>query len=206
MSTDTLRAYCTYHSIPIGVLCDNDIRLLCENKNMITPYHGELINKDENGNKLISYGLSSTGYDVTLANEFLVLKSDNLGILDPKQPNDDNFEYIKTDDPFILPPGGFLLSRTNEHIHMPIDVVATCLGKSTYARNGIIVHVTPLEAGWAGYVTLEISNVTSMPVKIYPNEGICQFIFNKVTNIPTVTYNTRGGKYMNQTGIVLGKV
>lgn len=196
-----------------GVLPDHAIECLCKDKGMISPYEAKLVNKDENGKRLISYGLSSGGYDSRLSPNFKVLSGPpsaqrTKGVawyLDPKNPNMDYFEDVTADE-LIIQPHGFVLAQTVEYFHIPTDVAVTCIGKSTYARNGIIVHVTPLEPGWHGYVTLEISNVTNEPVKIYANEGICQFIFNLMISPCRTSYADRGGKYQGQNGIVLGRV
>lgn len=152
----------------------------------------------------ISYGLSSFGYDALLAPEFKVFTNVNNAVVDPKAFPEESF-IEKTGDSCIIPPNSFALSRTVEYFRIPEDILVICLGKSTYARCGIIVNVTPLEPGWEGHVTLEISNTTPLPAKVYANEGICQFLFLRGAR-PYVSYRDRGGKYMGQTGITLAKV
>lgn len=149
---------------------------------------------------VISYGLSSYGYDARVANEFLIFTNVDNAIVDPKNFSDNAFVERKSDI-CIIPPNSFVLARTVEYFRIPKDVLVICLGKSTYARCGIIVNVTPLEPEWEGHVTLEFSNTTPLPAKIYANEGACQFLFFKGDMPPEVTYAMRKGKYMKQTGV-----
>ncbi len=160
--------------------------------------------RDIDGERIISWGLSSFGYDARLAGEFMLPRGT---VLDPKRPGGANWDKctIGHDDEMIIPPHGFVLARTVERFKMPDDVMAICVGKSTYARNGLIVNVTPLEPGWEGHVTLELSNTTDLPSVVYVGEGICQFIFFRGER-PSVTYSDRGGKYMNQSGVTLARV
>jgi dCTP deaminase len=161
---------------------------------MITPF----TEKQRGG---ISYGVSSYGYDARVAPEFKVFTNVHNAIVDPKNFSENSFVTIETDK-CIIPPNSFALAKTIERFKIPSDVSVLCVGKSTYARCGIIVNVTPLEAGWEGYVTIEISNTTPLPAAIYANEGICQFLFFR--NHPCdETYSQRSGKYMNQDGITL---
>ena len=167
---------------------------------MISPFEEKQIR-----NNCISYGLSSFGYDARVSNEFKIFTNVNSGIVDPKVFKKDSF-VTKIGKECIIPPNSFALARTMEYFIIPEDVLVICLGKSTYARCGIIVNVTPLEPGWEGHVTLEFSNTTPLPAKIYANEGVAQFIFLKGNEKPEVTYADRNGKYMGQTGVTLPKV
>lgn len=154
----------------------------------------------------ISYGLSSHGYDARVADEFKVFTNINNALVDPKNFNEDGFVDRKGPE-CIIPPNSFALGRTVERFKIPRDVLVICLGKSTYARCGIIVNVTPLEAEWEGYVTLEFSNTTPLPAKIYAFEGACQFLFLKANDVCEVSYKDRKGKYMDQkASVVLPKV
>ena len=186
-----------------GILCDRDIRDLCFNRErpMITPFSEKLKTEGK-----ISYGLSSFGYDAVLAPSFKVFTNVNNQLVDPKNFSPKCF-VDKEGDTCIIPPNGFALAHTEEYFVIPKDVLVLCIGKSTYARCGIIVNVTPLEPGWEGQVTLEIHNTTPLPAIVYAHEGICQFIFLRGEISPDITYADRNGKYMNQ-GLtpVLGKV
>ena len=167
---------------------------------MIENYVDHLIREDKDGKKVVSYGLSSYGYDLRVASEFKVFTNVYNCMVDPKNFKDDAF--VRADgDECIVPPNSFALARSVEYFRIPRDVIAICLGKSTYARCGIIVNVTPFEPSWEGYVTIEISNTTPLPAKIYANEGIAQVIFFKGDPC-SVSYAERGGKYMFQKGIV----
>ena len=169
-------------------------------KEMIKPFITE--QKRENA---ISYWLSSFGYDARVSDEFKIFTNVNSEIVDPKNFKSTNF-VTKNVSECIIPQNSFVLARTVEKFKIPNDVMVICLGKSTYARCGIIVNVTPLEPGWEGYVTLEFSNTTPLPAKIYANEGVAQFVFLKGNEKPEVTYADRNGKYMGQTGVTLPKV
>jgi len=153
----------------------------------------------------ISYGVSSYGYDARVADEFMIFTNVDSAVVDPKEFSDDTFVKRKT-DVCIIPPNSFVLARTVEYFRIPKDVLVICLGKSTYARCGIIVNVTPLEPGWEGHVTLEFSNTTPLPAKVYANEGACQFLFFKGDSPCEVTYADRAGKYMGQRGVTLPKL
>ena len=153
----------------------------------------------------ISYGLSSFGYDIRVSHEYKIFTNINNSIVDPKNFDANSFIDF-TGDVCIVPPNSFALARSIEYFKIPRDVLTICVGKSTYARCGIIVNVTPLEPGWEGYVTLEFSNTTPLPAKIYANEGVAQFIFLKGNEKPEITYADRNGKYMGQTGVTLPKV
>ena len=179
---------------------DSWIKKMCKEHNMIEPFLDHQVSEGK-----ISYGLSSMGYDVRISDEYRIFTNVNSSLVDPKNFSDDNF--IERKGPHcIIPPNSFVLARTVEKFKIPDDVLVICLGKSTYARCGIIVNVTPLEPGWEGYVTLEFSNTTPLPAKIYANEGVAQFVFLKGNEKPEVTYADRDGKYMGQTGVTLPKV
>jgi len=182
------------------VLSDRWIKEMVRTNNMISPFE----NKQVRDNK-ISYGLSSFGYDARVSNEFKIFTNVNSEIVDPKNFKLNNF-ISKKGDECIIPPNSFVLSSTVEYFRIPNDVMVICLGKSTYARCGIIVNVTPLEPSWEGNVTLEFSNTTPIPAKIYANEGAAQFIFLKGNEKPDITYADRKGKYMKQSGVTLPKV
>ena len=182
------------------VLSDKWIKKMAKSHNMISPFE----DKQVRGTK-ISYGLSSFGYDARVSNEFKIFTNVNSEIIDPKNFKQNNF-ISKNGESCIIPPNSFVLSSTIEYFKIPNDIMVICLGKSTYARCGIIVNVTPLEPEWEGYVTLEFSNTTPLPAKIYANEGAAQFIFLKGNEKPEVTYADRDGKYMKQKGVTLPKV
>ena len=182
------------------VLSDKWIGKMVKKHKMIHPFK-----KKQVRGKSISFGLSSYGYDARVSNEFKIFTNVNSEIVDPKNFKQSNFVTKKTNE-CIIPPNSFALASTVEYFKIPNDVMVICLGKSTYARCGIIVNVTPLEPGWEGFVTLEFSNTTPLPAKIYANEGVAQFIFLKGNEKPEVTYADRDGKYMGQTGVTLPKV
>jgi len=154
---------------------------------------------------VISYGLSSYGYDARVADEFKIFTNVHNALVDPKNFSEDSFVDRKT-DVCVVPPNSFVLARTVEYFRIPRDVLVICLGKSTYARCGIIVNVTPLEPEWEGHVTLEFSNTTPLPAKIYANEGACQFLFLKGNEPCQTSYAERAGKYMGQRGVTLPKL
>ena len=182
------------------VLSDKWITKMALENQMISPFEGKQIRADK-----ISFGLSSFGYDARVSNEFKIFTNVNSEIVDPKNFKPSNF-VTKTVSECVIPPNSFVLASTVEHFKIPKDILVICLGKSTYARCGIIVNVTPLEPGWEGHVTLEFSNTTPLPAKIYANEGVAQFIFLKGNEKPETTYSDRKGKYMGQTGVTLPKV
>ncbi|RVU38636.1 dCTP deaminase [Hwanghaeella grinnelliae] len=153
----------------------------------------------------ISFGVSSYGYDARVSDEFRIFTNVDNAIVDPKHFSDSSFVERKT-DVCIIPPNSFALARTVEYFRIPRDVLVICLGKSTYARCGIIVNVTPLEPEWEGHVTLEFSNTTPLPAKIYANEGACQFLFLQGAGPCEVSYADRAGKYMGQTGVTLPRL
>ena len=180
---------------------DKWIRRMAEQHQMIEPFEPGQVKR--NGcERLISYGTSSYGYDVRCADEFKVFTNINSTIVDPKNFDERSFVDIKA-DVCIIPPNSFALARTVEYFRIPRKVLTICLGKSTYARCGIIVNVTPLEPEWEGHVTLEFSNTTTLPAKIYANEGVAQMLFLESDEDCETSYKDRGGKYMGQTGVTL---
>jgi len=154
---------------------------------------------------VISYGLSSYGYDARAADEFKIFTNVDNALVDPKAFSEDGF-VTRKGQVCIIPPNSFVLTHTVEYFRIPRDILVICLGKSTYARCGLIVNVTPLEPEWEGQVTIEISNTTPLPAKVYANEGICQFLFLKGDAPPEVSYADRRGKYMGQRGVALPKL
>lgn len=183
-----------------GIMPDHWIRELAQKEGMIEPF---VEKQKREGN--ISYGLSSYGYDARCADEFMIFTNVNNAIVDPKDFSNQSFVDRKT-DVCVIPPNSFALARTVEYFRIPKDVLVICLGKSTYARCGIIVNVTPLEPGWEGHVTLEFSNTTPLPAKIYANEGACQFLFLQGNEPCEVRYADRSGKYMGQQGVTLPRL
>jgi dCTP deaminase len=179
---------------------DNWIRRMSEEHRMIEPFESGQVREG-----VISYGLSSYGYDIRVAPEFKVFTNVHNVVVDPKHFADRSFVDIHEPE-CIIPPNSFALARTLEYFRIPRDVLVVCLGKSTYARCGIIVNVTPLEPTWEGYLTLEISNTTPLPAKIYANEGIAQLLFFEGDEEPAIAYADRKGKYMKQKGVTLPKM
>ncbi|RJF89134.1 dCTP deaminase [Oleomonas cavernae] len=184
----------------MAILSDISIRELAQTTGMIEPFV-----EAQKREGMISYGLSSYGYDARVADEFKIFTNVNSAVVDPKDFSADSFVDRKTDC-CVIPPNSFALARTVEYFRIPRDVLVICLGKSTYARCGIIVNVTPLEPEWEGHVTLEFSNTTPLPAKIYANEGACQFLFLKGDRPCEVSYGDRAGKYMRQTGVTLPRL
>ena len=184
----------------MSVQSDKWITKMAKEQAMISPFE----DKQVKGNS-ISYGVSSYGYDARLSDEFKIFTNVNTEIVDPKNFKSTSF-VTKKGPECIIPPNSFILASTVEYFKIPKDILVICLGKSTYARCGIIVNVTPLEPGWQGVVTLELSNTTQLPAKIYANEGVCQFIFLKGNEAPELTYADKKGKYMGQKGVTLPKV
>ncbi|MGI9306869.1 MAG: dCTP deaminase [Gammaproteobacteria bacterium] len=166
---------------------------------MITPFEPGQVSQI-NGKRVISFGVSSYGYDVRCAPEFKVFTNLNSTIVDPKNFDSNSFVDVRGES-CIIPPNSFALSRTLEYFRIPRDILTVCLGKSTYARCGIIVNVTPLEPEWEGHVTLEFSNTTPLPAKIYAGEGVAQMLFLQSDEPCAQSYKDRGGKYQGQTGI-----
>ena len=188
----------------MSIKSDKWIKKMSNDNSMIEPFSEDQIKIDENGNRLISYGVSSYGYDVRCSNEFKVFTNIHSAIVDPKSFDEKSFVDI-TSDICIIPPNSFALARTIEYFKIPRNVLTICLGKSTYARCGIIVNVTPLEPEWEGHVTLEFSNTTNLPAKIYAGEGVAQMLFFESDEECDVSYKDRGGKYQGQTGVTLPK-
>ena len=170
---------------------------------MITPFEPKQV-RNVNGERVISYGLSSYGYDIRCADEFKIFTNIRTPIIDPKNFDSESFVDRKT-DVCLIPPNAFALARSVEEFVIPRNILVICLGKSTYARCGIIVNVTPLEPEWEGHITLEFSNTTSSPAKIYANEGVAQVIFLESDEACEISYKDRGGKYQGQKGVTLPK-
>lgn len=188
----------------MGVKSDKWIREMVEQRKMIEPFSQEQVRQADQGQPIISYGLSSYGYDLRVADEFKVFTNVFNTVVDPKDFDEKSFVNLKT-DVCIVPPNSFALARSMEYFRIPRDVITICLGKSTYARCGIIVNVTPLEPEWEGHLTLEISNTTPLPAKIYANEGLAQLIFFGGNEVCEVSYADRLGKYMFQRGVTIPK-
>lgn len=173
-------------------------------KGMIEPFEPGMVRAHQ-GEKIISYGTSSYGYDIRCASEFRVFTNVYASTIDPKNFREDSFVPMNTDR-CVIPPNSFVLGRSVERFKIPRDVIVICLGKSTYARCGIVVNVTPLEPEWEGYITLEFSNTTSLPAVLYAHEGVAQLIFLGADEPCVTSYRDREGKYMGQTGITVPKV
>lgn len=189
----------------MSILSDNKIKQYVQNYNMITPFVDHSVRYDNNI-KIISYGLSSYGYDARLGPKFQIFTNISCKIIDPKNFETDNIIEMDEGTEFIIPANSFALGMTTEYFQIPKDILTICVGKSTYARCGIVINVTPLEPEFKGNVVIELSNTTPCPVKIYPNEGICQFIFLKASDVCQTSYADRNGKYMHQKSIVHSKV
>ncbi|MCC6212949.1 MAG: dCTP deaminase [Burkholderiales bacterium] len=173
-------------------------------KGMIEPFEAGQV-KEANGQRIVSYGTSSYGYDIRCSDEFKIFTNINSTIVDPKEFDAKSFVDFKG-PVCIIPPNSFALARTVELFRIPRNVLTICLGKSTYARCGIIVNVTPLEPEWEGHVTLEFSNTTPLPAKIYANEGVAQVIFIESDEVCETSYRDRGGKYQGQKGVTLPRI
>jgi dCTP deaminase len=179
---------------------DRWIRRMANEHGMISPFSEKQVRES-----VISFGLSSYGYDLRVADEFKIFTNVNCTVVDPKNFDERSFVTVRS-DVCIVPPNSFALARSVEYFKIPRTVLTICVGKSTYARCGIIVNVTPFEPEWEGFVTLEISNTTPLPAKIYANEGLCQIIFFESDEICETSYADRKGKYQAQKGIVLPKL
>lgn len=188
-------------NMPPGILPDHAIRDLAVTHGMIDPFH-EKLQRDHAGNKILSYGLSSYGYDARCAPEWMIFTNIDNAIVDPKNFTENSF-VERSGDVCVIPPNSFVLTRTVEYFRIPSDVLVVCIGKSTYARCGLIVNVTPLEPGWEGHVTLEISNTTPLPARVYAHEGVAQFLFFKGSSPCEINYADRAGKYQGQRGVTL---
>ena len=184
----------------MSVMPDTWIREMAKTKGMIEPFTEKLQREG-----VISYGLSSYGYDARVSREFKIFTNVDSAVVDPKAFAPNSLVDRET-DVCVIPPNSFALARTVEYFRIPRDVLVICLGKSTYARCGIIVNVTPLEPEWEGHVTLEFSNTTPLPAKIYANEGACQFIFLKGHSVCETSYGDRSGKYQGQQGVTLPRL
>ena len=188
----------------MSIKSDRWIQQMASRHGMIEPFEAEQVRFNDTGDKLISYGTSSYGYDVRCAREFKVFT--NVHSAKKKKKNFDPNSFIDiVGDECIIPPNSFALARTMEYFRIPRDVLTICLGKSTYARCGIIVNVTPLEPEWEGHVTLEFSNTTNLPARIYAGEGVAQMLFfqSDADDVCQISYKDRGGKYQGQTGVTL---
>jgi dCTP deaminase len=193
-----------FQRLSMTIKSDKWIRRMAEQHNMIEPFVPDQVRTAEDGRKIVSYGTSSYGYDIRCADEFKIFTNINSTIVDPKNFDEKSFVDFKG-DVCIIPPNSFALARTVEYFRIPRNVLTVCLGKSTYARCGIIVNVTPFEPEWEGYVTLEFSNTTPLPAKIYANEGVAQVLFFESDEVCDVSYADRGGKYQGQHGVTLPK-
>ena len=187
----------------MSIKSDHWIRRMAAEQGMIEPFEAGQV-RSTPGGRIVSYGTSSYGYDVRCAPEFKIFTNINSTIVDPKNFDPQSFVDVNS-DVCIIPPNSFALARTVEYFRIPRNVLVVCLGKSTYARCGIIVNVTPLEPEWEGHVTLEFSNTTTLPAKIYANEGIAQMLFFESDEVCDTSYRDRGGKYQGQVGVTLPK-
>lgn len=179
---------------------DKWIRKMAKQEAMIRPFSSKQVRKN-----IISYGLSSYGYDIRVSDEFLIFTNVNSDIVDPKKFSAEMLKEVKAKS-ILVPPNSFALARTVEYFKIPRNILTICLGKSTYARCGIIVNVTPFEPEWEGHATLEISNTTPLPAKIYANEGIAQIIFLEADEVCETSYRDKKGKYQKQTNITLPRI
>ena len=188
----------------MSIKSDRWIRRMAVEHRMIEPFEPRQV-REASGHKIVSYGTSSYGYDIRCSNEFKLFTNLNTTIVDPKNFDDKSFVDFNGES-CIIPPNSFALARTVEYFRIPRSVLTITLGKSTYARCGIIVNVTPLEPEWEGHVTLEFSNTTPLPARIYANEGACQFLFLKADQPCEISYRDRKGKYQGQQGVTLPKL
>lgn len=184
----------------MGVKPDWWIRKMAQEQKMIEPFVDHQVRHD-----VISFGLSSYGYDVRVTDEFKIFTNVHSAVVDPKHFNPDSFIDYKG-PVCVIPPNSFVLARTIEYFRIPRNVITICLGKSTYARCGLIVNVTPFEPEWEGYVTMEISNTTPLPARVYANEGIAQVVFLEADEECEISYADRKGKYQKQENIVLPRI
>jgi dCTP deaminase len=191
----------------MSIKSDKWIRRMAEQHQMISPFEPNQIKQNAAGERMVSYGTSSYGYDIRCSKEFKLFTNINSTIVDPKNFDPNSFVEVNADF-CIIPPNSFALARTVEYFKIPRNVLTICLGKSTYARCGIIVNVTPFEPEWEGYVTLEFSNTTPLPAKIYANEGCAQVLFFEADadDVCETSYKDRGGKYQGQVGVTLPKI
>jgi dCTP deaminase len=184
----------------MAIKSDKWIRRMAMQQDMINPFEEKQVRKG-----VISYGVSSYGYDLRVADEFKIFTNVNSTVVDPKAFDERSFVTV-TANSILIPPNSFALARSVEYFKIPRDVLTICVGKSTYARCGIIVNVTPFEPEWEGFVTLEISNTTPLPAKVYANEGLCQILFFQSDEPCETSYKDKAGKYQAQKGIVLPKL
>ena len=180
---------------------DRWIRKMADEYGLIEPFESGQV-REIDGKRVISYGTSSYGYDIRCARQFKIFTNINSAMVDPKEFDDSSFVDFEG-DLCIIPPNSFALARTVEYFRIPRNILTICLGKSTYARCGIIVNVTPFEPEWEGYVTLEFSNTTPLPARIYANEGVAQVVFFESDEECETSYRDRGGKYQGQKGVTL---
>lgn len=185
----------------MSIKADKWIRRMAQEHGMIEPFEYDQV-RHVGDQRVISYGTSSYGYDVRCSDEFKVFTNIHSATVDPKHFDEKSFVDVKG-DACVIPPNSFALARTVEYFRIPRNVLTICLGKSTYARCGIIVNVTPLEPEWEGHVTLEFSNTTNLPARIYANEGVAQMLFFESDEVCDTSYKDRGGKYMGQRGVTL---
>ena len=193
-----------FYGTTMSIKSDRWIRKMAEEHGMIEPYEPGQVRFNDAGERLVSYGTSSYGYDVRCAPEFKVFTNVHSVIVDPKNFDEKSFIDVIGDE-CIIPPNSFALARTMEYFRIPRDILTICLGKSTYARCGIIVNVTPLEPEWEGHGTLEFSNTTNLPARIYAGEGVAQMLFfqSDADDVCETSYKDRGGKYQGQRGVTL---
>lgn len=187
------------------ILSDKTIKQLCKGKTPMIKNFVKNQVRERNNRKIVSYGLSSYGYDVRLAEDFKIFSNVKSETIDPLEPSD-SFLVDHHGKYCIIPPNSYILGHTIEEFEIPEDVLAICTGKSTYARLGAIVNVTPIEPGFKGTVVIEIANATTLPLKVYANMGIAQFMFFKGDMPCEVSYATRGGKYQGQTGLTTARL
>ena len=185
----------------MSIKSDRWIRHMAQTQGMIEPFEAGQV-REAGGGRVISFGTSSYGYDIRCADEFKIFTNINTTIVDPKNFDERSFVDMRS-DVCIIPPNSFALARTVEYLRIPRNVLTICLGKSTYARCGIIVNVTPLEPEWEGHVTLEFSNTTPLPAKIYAHEGVAQILFFESDEVCTSSYRDGDGKYQGQQGVTL---
>lgn len=188
----------------MSIKSDKWIRRMALGHGMIEPFEPIQVRHASGGGRVVSYGTSSYGYDVRCSNQFKIFTNINSAVVDPKGFDKESFVDVSS-DVCIIPPNSFALASTVEFFRIPRNVLTICLGKSTYARCGIIVNVTPLEPEWEGHVTLEFSNTTPLPAKVYANEGVAQMLFLESDEVCETSYKDRGGKYQGQTGVTLPK-
>ena len=182
----------------MSVKSDRWIIEMARSREMIRPFNESQVRKG------ISFGVGSYGYDISLADEFKILKADRSGEIDPKTDSADDFKDVRTDS-VLIPPNSFILARSREYFKIPRDVITICHGKSTYARGGVIVNVTPFEPEWEGFATISLANTSPFPVRVYANEGIAQLIFLEASEVCQVSYQDKKGKYQGQKSITLSK-